>query len=151
MKHFIRFIICGCILTVNVALAHANLESSTPEDGSTVTGLETVNLTFTENVQIAFSFFKVYKLAEEGSLEDNQEKLRLNGLAGQLLSMISEEGDETERADAGLLTEGSSKTIELELKGDLAPGIYALMWRVLSVDTHVTQGFILFNYQPSQQ
>jgi copper resistance protein C len=149
MNYVVRFILFVSIFLVSVALAHANLESSTPEDGSTVMTLEGVSLTFTETLQVPFSFFKLYKLTDEGSLEDSQEKLRLNGLAGQLLSNITEESDEAERADAGLVTtDNSSNTIELELKSDLTPGIYALMWRVLSVDTHVTQGFILFNYQP---
>jgi copper resistance protein C len=149
MKLFFYAALLVCAFTSSFALAHANLESSTPEDGSTVTRLGPVSLTFTENVQIPFSFFKVYKLAPRGNLEDAQEKLRLNGLAGQLLSTITEQDAEAERADTALLTTADeSNVIELELKSDLTPGIYAAVWRVLSVDTHVTQGFILFNYQP---
>lgn len=149
MKPFSHIVLFVSAFITSVALAHANLESSTPEDGSTVTTLEGVSLTFTENAQVDFSFFKVYKLADEGSLEDSKEKLRLNGLAGQLLDDITRQGDEAQRADTGLMTtESTSNVIELAIKPDLTPGIYALMWRVLSVDTHVTQGFILFNYQP---
>jgi copper resistance protein C len=149
MKLFIYAALLVSAFSASFALAHANLESSTPEDSSTVMTLEPVRLTFTENVQVAFSFFRVYKLADEGSLEDTQEKLRLNGLAGQVLATIAEEDDKAARADAGLITtENTSDVIELELKSDLTPGIYALLWRVLSVDTHVTQGFILFEYQP---
>jgi copper resistance protein C len=149
MKLFIYAALLVSAFSASFALAHANLESSTPEDSSTVMTLEPVSLTFTENVQVAFSFFRVYKLADEGSLEDTQEKLRFNGLAGQVLATIAEEDDKAARADAGLITtENTSDVIELELKSDLTPGIYALLWRVLSVDTHVTQGFILFEYQP---
>jgi copper resistance protein C len=149
MKPFSYVILLISAFMTNLALAHANLESSTPEDGSTVTTLEPVSLTFTENAQVDFSFFKVYKLADEGSLEDSKGRLKLNGLAGQLLATITEQGDEAERADTGrMATESTSNVIELAMKSDLTPGIYALMWRVLSVDTHVTQGFVLFNYQP---
>jgi copper resistance protein C len=149
MNYLVTIVLLASALMFSVALAHANLESSTPEDGSTVTTLGPVRLSFTEDVQVAFSFFKVYKLADEGSLEDGQEKLRLSGLAGKLLSTITEENHEAERADTGLITrESTSRVTELAMKTDLTPGIYALMWRVLSVDTHVTQGFILFNYQP---
>jgi copper resistance protein C len=149
MNYLVTIVLLASALMFSVALAHANLESSTPEDGSTVTTLGPVRLSFTEDVQVAFSFFKVYKLADEGSLEDGQETLRLSGLAGQLLNTITEENHEAERADTGLITtENTSKVTELAMKTDLTPGIYVLMWRVLSVDTHVTQGFILFNYQP---
>jgi copper resistance protein C len=149
MNPLIRTALLVGLVWASFAFAHANLESSTPEDGGTVTTLEPVSLTFTENVLMDFSFFKVYRLADEGDLGDSREKLRLNGLAGQLLETITEQGDKAQRADAGLIrAEGSSNTVELELKSDLTPGIYALMWRVLSVDTHATQGFILFKYQP---
>jgi copper resistance protein C len=150
MKYFIQVALLVSVFTSSFALAHANLESTSPEEGSTVTNLEQVSVSFTEDVQVDFSFFKVYKLADESGPKDSKEKLRLNGLAGQLLNdTITKQGDEAERADAGLITtEDTSRTIELAMRPDLEPGVYVLIWRVLSVDTHVTQGFILFKYAP---
>jgi copper resistance protein C len=132
------------------AKAHSYLESSTPAENEAVMTLAPIELTFTENVQVRFSFFKVYKLADPGNLSDDKERLKLNGQAGTLVNeVLTKTGDEAERADTGMTTtEREAKVITLALKEDLTPGIYAVMWRLLSVDTHTTQGFYLFEYQP---
>ncbi|TMI77942.1 MAG: copper resistance protein CopC, partial [Bacillati bacterium ANGP1] len=52
------------------------------------------------------------------------------------------------RSDAGVAnTTRTSGDIVLRLK-DLGPGAYVVMWRVLSVDTHTTQGSFVFVYTP---
>ena len=81
---------------------------------------------------------------------DSEEALRLNGLAGLLVSEVIElRGDEDARADAGLVTrDARSAAVTLALKPKLPAGTYVLMWRVLSIDTHVTQGFSLFVIAP---
>lgn len=54
------------LLVPSTALAHAELESSSIEDGATVTGpLTEVSLTFTEAAELGFSTFKVYPLPAE--------------------------------------------------------------------------------------
>jgi copper resistance protein C len=132
------------------ANAHSYLETSAPTEGETVSTLESVELTFTENVQVRFSFFKVYKLADTGNLSGEKERLRLNGQAGTLINeVLAKTGDEADRADTGITTtKREAKVINLALKEDLTPGIYVVMWRLLSVDTHTTQGFYLFEYRP---
>ena len=79
------------------------------------------------------------------------EQLRLNGLAGAIVSQVlTARDDEVARADAGTATlETTSKTVTLNLKPDLEPGSYVVMWRALSVDTHTEQGYYVFTYQPS--
>lgn len=58
-------------------------------------------------------------------------------------------GDEAARSDAGVAnTTRTSTDIVVRLK-DLEPGAYVLMWRVLSVDTHTTQGSFVFVYTPA--
>ena len=188
------------LLGAGLAFAHAELETATPAQNSTVTTLPNeITLNFSEAVEVGFSLFKVYKLDEtalaettaetaetttaatqdedhaedatensaesdaEGNAEDRDqdatanadatpptpEQLRLNGLAGTLVAQVLEtKGDEAARADAGVATEATSKTVTLNLKPDLAPGTYVVMWRALSVDTHTEQGYYVFTYQP---
>ncbi len=63
--------------------------------------------------------------------------------------MLETQGDDEARADTGVSeAERTSETITLPLKPDLPAGVYAVMWRVLSVDTHTSQGFISFQVAP---
>ena len=179
------------LLGTGLALAHAELESATPAQNSVVNTLPTeITLTFSEEVEVGFSLFKVYKLDETAASadtttteatstattteatdtpaqdEDHQdeghaasadatpltpEQLRLNGLAGAMVSQVLEtRDDEAARADAGTATtEATSKTVTLNLKPDLSPGTYVVMWRALSVDTHSEDGYYVFTYQPT--
>jgi copper resistance protein C len=142
-----RFFLMVALL--GFADAHSYLKTSTPAEGATITALAPVSLEFTENLETTFSFFKVYKLANTGNLSDETERLKLNGQASILVNeVLTKQDDDLERADSSVLAEGEASTITLELKEDLTPGIYAVMWRVLSVDTHTTQGFYLFEYAP---
>jgi copper resistance protein C len=138
------------VLTLGFAQAHSYLETSTPAENETVTTLDTITLTFTENVQVPFSLFKVYKLADTGDLTDSKERLRLSGLAGTLVNdVVTKTDDEADRADTGLMTtERETNVITLGLKEALTSGIYVVMWRILSVDTHTTQGSYLLEYRP---
>jgi methionine-rich copper-binding protein CopC len=145
MKYlFVLFTLFG------LANAHSYLKTSIPAEGDTLTTLAPIELTFTEKAEVKFSFFKVYKLADTGDLSDNTERLRLNGQASTLVNdVLPKRNDEAERANTEVIAEGdTSSTIALPLKEDLTPGIYVVMWRVLSVDTHTTQGFFLFEYAP---
>lgn len=65
--------------------------------------------------------------------------------------VIALQGDEADRADAGFTpAEGRSETVTLQLKDDLEPGAYAVMWKVLSVDSHTIEGFLTFTYHPNE-
>jgi copper resistance protein C len=60
-------------------------------------------------------------------------------------TVIDLSGDEDARADMGLAaTEDLAKSVTITLKEDLAPGAYVAMFRVLSGDTHIVEGFITF-------
>lgn len=137
-----------------VGFTHSELESSTPAAGEVLQGVPPeVSLTFTEAAEVRFSTFKVYPLgADLGSadLSTNSAEARLNGLAGQLVSEVLEaQGDEDARADTGVSTpERTTQTVTLPLKPDLGPDVYVVMWRVLSVDSHTSQGFVTFRVAP---
>jgi copper resistance protein C len=64
-----RSLILGLFLFIPAtALAHADLESSSIEDGATVTeSLSEVSLTFTEAAELGFSTFKVYPLPADAA------------------------------------------------------------------------------------
>ncbi|MBE3598374.1 MAG: copper resistance protein CopC [Limnochordaceae bacterium] len=131
-----------------LAGAHSALKSSKPADGARLEEMpQAVELTFTEPVETALSVFKVYPVpAPPDALADLE---RLNGMAAELVSQVlSRKGDEAQRADAGLGTKASpSASVTIRLKPGLKPGAYVVMWRVLSVDTHPTQGFVVFVYE----
>ena len=61
----------------------------------------------------------------------------------------SDEGAEA-RVDTGLVdTESTTAEVTLGVKPDLAAGVYVVMWSVLSIDTHTTQEFFVFSYEPA--
>ena len=99
-----------------MAHAHAMLDRANPPVGGTVaTPPRTVSLTFTEKLEPAFS------------------TIRVENAGGA-------------RVDAGKpqLERGNANTLRVGLK-PLSPGTYKVIWKVLSVDTHTTEGS--FNFQ----
>lgn len=126
--------------------AHASLESGQPVADAIVGRLpDTVVLRFTEPVEVRASIFKVYPL------EPDEDPLRLKARAAKLVDEVLQlRGDEAARADAGLRPAGrESAEIQIILKEELPPGPYVVMWRVLSVDTHITWGHYVFTYAPA--
>lgn len=134
--------------------AHAYLEASFPAEGEVLAVLpEAVTLTFTEPTEVTFSLYKVYPLGADVDLNEENAAQRLNGLAAQLVSEVLEaQGDEDARADTGLEAEGrTSAVVTLPLKEGLSAPHFVVMWRVLSTDTHTTQGFFTFSVAPDTE
>lgn len=69
-----RSLMFGLFLFVpTLALAHADLESSSIKDGATVTeSLSEVSLTFTEAAELSFSTFKVYPLPADAAMTGDE-------------------------------------------------------------------------------
>jgi len=132
-----------------LAFAHAHLTASTPADGAVLDSAPSnVALTFTEAVQKRFSLFAVVPLqvpavTNESAKEHSQ---RTYGLAAQLAdSVMAAGGKVKDRVNAGLAdASGASKDVTITLQDKLPAGTYVVVWRVLSVDTHVTQGIVVF-------
>jgi hypothetical protein len=104
---------------VSLAGAHAFLDHATPAVGSAVRASPAqVKLWFTQKLEPAFSSVRV--LDHSGRQVDKGDS-------------------QVDRADATLL--------HVSLP-PLAPGTYRVAWRVLSVDTHVTEGDFTFNVIP---
>ena len=95
--------------------AHAFLKDSEPAVGGTVqTSPNEVRIRFTENIEPAFSSIKVFDAAGE---------------------QVDKRDVHLDRSDRALLHVSLPR---------LGAGIYKVVWRVVSVDTHVTNGNFTF-------
>ena len=113
------FAILMMALATSEAGAHAFLDHASPAVGSTVHGSPAlVRLWFSQELEPAFSTVKV--LSADGKQIDKQDK-------------------RVDRADATVLQVSVPQ---------LAPGRYRVVWRALSVDTHVTEGDFTFDVAP---
>ena len=205
--HFRTLSLTLLLLLPGFALAHAELNASSIEDGATLTQKPTeVSLTFSEAAELGFSTFKVYPLSTQAataepasteehgdteghdgaatsddhdgaeaedadnhdaaatsddhaadtekadSSEDGGSHGALDAAAETLMADVIGVKDDAEvRADTGVTpSSGQSETVTLPLKSDLAPGAYAVMWKVLSVDSHAIEGFLTFTYEPGE-
>jgi methionine-rich copper-binding protein CopC len=107
------------IAAVGPAFAHAHLDHASPAVGSTVAQApKEVVLWFTNELEPAFS-----------SIEVRDEK-----------------GASMQAGKAGV-DRGNRTQLRVPLKS-LPPGTYKVIWRVLSVDTHRTQGDFTFRVGP---
>jgi methionine-rich copper-binding protein CopC len=103
------------LLGAGVAWSHAFLERAEPRVGSTVRAAPSqVRVWFTEALEPAFS----------------------------TLEVVNERGERVDRGPAQV-DAASRALLQVPLK-PLGPGTYRVKWRVLSVDTHVTEGDFTF-------
>ncbi len=99
--------------------AHAFLDHADPRVGSTVkTPPAHVRLWFTEGLEPAFSAAQV----------------------------LNEAGQRVNNADSQV--DSSDRTLLRVSLPPLTPGRYKVIWRVLSVDSHVTEGDFIFRVAP---
>ena len=109
----------AALAAAGAACAHAFLDHALPAVGSTVHGPPAeVRLRFTQRLEPAFSTVRVLDAA--GRQVDAKDK-------------------RVDRDDARLLRVSLPK---------LAPGTYRVLWRVLSVDAHATEGDYSFEVAP---
>lgn len=98
----------------NSAFAHAHLEHSAPAADSTVSSVNTLRLVFSEGVEQAFS---------NVSLNQGETPVALSNIA-------------TEPND--------KKVLVVTPAAPLAAGLYHVQWKVVSVDTHNSNGSYSF-------
>lgn len=109
----------GLALLPVAAFAHAHLDHASPSAGSTVTQPpQEVSLWFTEALEAKFSTIEV---------RDAQGR--------------------SVQAGPATLARDNTAQLRVPLK-PLPPGTYKVIWRVLSVDTHRTQGDFTFRVGP---
>ena len=109
----------GTFATGEAAFAHAFLTRATPAVGSTIRAAPAeITLRFTESVEPAFSTVQVT-------------------------------GPDGARVDAGdLHVDSKEPAVMHESLKPLAPGTYKVVWRAVSVDTHITNGDFTFKVAP---
>jgi len=120
MKNFARLmsLLLG-LVAASTLWAHAFLEHAQPAVGSTVHAAPTrVELRFSEQLEPAFSTLRV--VDRDGKAVDRHDK-------------SVPDGDRTRMA------------ISLT---PLRPGKYRVIWRAVSLDTHVTEGDFVFELAP---
>ena len=99
--------------------AHAFLDHATPAVGSTVHGSPTeVTLWFTQALEPAFCMVKV----------------------------VDRNGRTVDKGDKAV-NASHRKLLRVSLQ-PLRPGTYRVVWRVVSVDTHITEGDFTFDVAP---
>ena len=113
------FVAAAILALPSAALAHAMLEHAMPPVGSSQSAApREVVLSFTEALEPAFSTIEV------------------RSESGAVVSSGKAQVDPKQRTQS-----------RVPLK-PLAPGTYKVIWRVLSVDTHRTQGEFTFKVGP---
>ena len=107
------------MLAASAAHAHAFMERAAPAVGSVVHGAPTqVELKFSQPLEPVFSDLKV--------LDGNGKRIDRNDKA----------------------VDPSDKTVMRVSLPALTPGTYKVVWRALSIDTHVSQGDYTFELAP---
>jgi copper resistance protein C len=118
--------VCHLMLSLVLALgvntaaqAHAFLDHAEPRVGSVVAKPPTsVRLSFTEGLEVVFC------------------RVTVTGPAG------------FGGAGPARAVPGDPKSLAVDLRSPTPPGAYLVRWRVLSVDTHVTEGDFSFQVRP---
>jgi len=119
MRHAIIAAAIGMLCVPAVASAHAMLERADPMVGSTVHAAPAaISLRFGEAIEPALSSLSL---------------ARSDGAAVPLATPI--------------VTERGTVLVAV-VRGAMTPGLYRVQWRVVSVDTHVTQGAFSFRIAP---
>ncbi len=146
----LRWLLAFLALSLAVpAWAHSHLTASAPADGAVLgSAPASLQLAFTEAVQKRFSLFVVLPLSVPAKAGESahDRSLRVHALAAQLADgVMANKGKGKGRVDTGLAhPAGAAKNVTIELAKNLSPGTYVLVWRALSVDTHVTHGIVVF-------
>ncbi len=135
-----KLLLSFALAIFGVALAHSELASSTPANGAVVKVMPaTVKLNFSGGIETDFSTFKIYQYTGEVT------RGQLRYFAKQMMAV---KNDAAKRSDAGTSTTGTSSNVTIKLRSALKPGVYVVMWHLLSVDTHTVDDFAYFTYKP---
>ena len=144
MRFIAFFMLATFGVAPGIALGHAYLETSDPATGATLQAApEEVTLIFSEPLELRFSTFKIAPL-ETDATDPREVKLAAQDLVAKVTGNDTGEAYAQLEMNVEVLTdERTSPEVTLGL-GDLSPGTYVVMWRLLSADTHASGDFITF-------
>jgi methionine-rich copper-binding protein CopC len=118
-KLIASLIVVAGLASASSVWAHAHLVSADPPVGGSVAATDTLYLTFSEGIELAFSKVEIAKA--DGS-----------DLGATKIAADSKD----------------AKIVVVTLPAKLAPGDYKVHWHVVSVDTHHTEGTFAFTVTP---
>lgn len=151
LRYLLVAIVVATAGAAGVAGAHASLDASSPGAGAVLDAAPSeVRLSFSENVEVAFSVFGVHRLEAKVDMSEQRAQQRINGLAAPLveawLDQTAEDGSlvpTTLEPSVGAAAEIALVLADLQADG-LEAGHYVVVWRVLSADTHPVEGYFTF-------
>lgn len=127
---------------IPAAFAHAVLVESTPAQGETLAAdAESLQLVFSEGVEIDFSVVELYALTEA--------ELEVTGEEDAYWADFLQNDELQDRLVETAVT-ADDVTVTVTPETELAAGEYVLVWRVLSIDTHTAGGFLRFNVEAAE-
>ncbi|GAA4004129.1 copper resistance protein CopC [Deinococcus rubellus] len=120
-------------LLLGTAAAHTQITHFTPAAGSSVAAPKLITLVFSEPINLRFSTFKVYALPAGMDA------------ATFAATKVSLKNDADARADAYTGSSSMAARLNLPMKPNLKPGVYVVMWHILSDDGHPVSGQSTFS------
>ncbi|MFC4425460.1 copper resistance CopC family protein [Deinococcus navajonensis] len=120
------------LTTLSSALAHTQVTVVMPKPAATVAAPRTIQLRFSEPVNLRFSTFRVVPLVDGPSTD-----------TAALKALALKAGD-PRLMNLGPQPSGMAAQLSLRLKPGLTPGAYLIAWSVLSEDGHPVRGHSLF-------
>ncbi len=138
-------ILAASLLLPSAARSHAYPTAVEPAAGAALESApDRVEVRMSEPVELRFSRFAVVAMPEPPS-----DAAALRSTARELAVSVLDGRAEPPRADAGVVDDAArSDRIVLALRPDLEAGTYVVLWRVLSIDGHVTEDVSWFHLLP---
>ena len=146
----IRLVVTVCVAAlVGLGHAHAYLAASVPEQDSVVSEEHApafISLEFTEGIELSFSTFKLVRVQHDLNVTADTFALRLNALVAPQAVPLLDTGDDVDGEQQVTIqpASGTVAQLELHLLQPLTPGSYMLVWRALSADSHIVEGYLVF-------
>ena len=136
-----------CAAVLLPADAHAHLKSSAPANKGTVKKMPAqVVLVFSEPLELKLSHFAVVPLQIPASSSAAEREQAANKILAELDAKRNIPGRIDE---APVPKSGRSMDVKIPVSGaDAGPAWYAVVWKVLAADGHVSKDFIIFQVAP---
>lgn len=128
------------------ALSHAHLHASTPRPGAVLKAMPaTIRLSFTEAVELKYCRFVLVPLSIAPSASATSQQAAALAV---LPSAVAPKSTLPNRVQRVSPSTGSSTDVVLNVHPSARPGVYAVLFQLLSVDGHVTKDAFVFTVRP---
>ncbi|MFC4636738.1 copper resistance CopC family protein [Deinococcus hohokamensis] len=127
-----RLLFCLILSAMSSALAHTQVTVVSPSAAVTVAAPRSIQLRFSEPVNLRFSTFRVVALPPGRSAD------------AASVDALALKADDARVVQLGPPPSGMAAQLSLRLKPGLKAGTYLIAWSVLSDDGHPVRGHSLF-------